>query len=99
MPGSKNFNLKQQREVGGARRDRTADLLRARQALSQLSYGPLTCLFFRRPRCKSRSLGHVCFIHSLVRSICALPTEKNPASAFFRTREVLYELRSDVGFL
>ena len=27
--------------VGGARRDRTADLLRARQALSQLSYGPL----------------------------------------------------------
>ncbi len=27
-------------ESGGARRDRTADLLRARQALSQLSYGP-----------------------------------------------------------
>ncbi len=27
-------------EAGGARRDRTADLLRARQALSQLSYGP-----------------------------------------------------------
>ena len=27
-------------EFGGARRDRTADLLRARQALSQLSYGP-----------------------------------------------------------
>ena len=25
---------------GGAKRDRTADLLRARQALSQLSYGP-----------------------------------------------------------
>jgi|GEM_PF-2168352 hypothetical protein len=27
-------------EIGGARRDRTVDLLRARQALSQLSYGP-----------------------------------------------------------
>jgi hypothetical protein len=27
--------------VGGAKRDRTADLLLARQALSQLSYGPL----------------------------------------------------------
>ncbi len=26
---------------GGARRDRTDDLLRARQALSQLSYGPI----------------------------------------------------------
>ena len=28
------------RLTGGARRDRTADLLRAKQALSQLSYGP-----------------------------------------------------------
>ena len=28
------------REIGGAKQDRTADLLRARQALSQLSYGP-----------------------------------------------------------
>ena len=26
--------------IGGAREDRTPDLLRARQALSQLSYGP-----------------------------------------------------------
>ena len=41
---------------GGAMRDRTADLLRARQALSQLSYGPRinsrlntpnNCLFFQ----------------------------------------------------
>ena len=31
---------------GGAKRDRTADLLRARQALSQLSYGPLSNLSF-----------------------------------------------------
>jgi hypothetical protein len=39
---SKNFSYQQQRNdlIGGARRDRTADLLRARQALSQLSYGP-----------------------------------------------------------
>ena len=29
-----------ERENGGASRDRTDDLLRARQALSQLSYGP-----------------------------------------------------------
>ena len=28
------------RRVGGAREDRTPDLLRAKQALSQLSYGP-----------------------------------------------------------
>ena len=31
---------------GGARRDRTADLLRARQALTQLSYGPFSLVFF-----------------------------------------------------
>ena len=30
---------------GGAKRDRTADLLRARQALSQLSYSPILCLY------------------------------------------------------
>ena len=30
-----------EREFGGARRDRTADLLHAMQALSQLSYGPI----------------------------------------------------------
>jgi hypothetical protein len=29
------------RRSGGARRDRTADLLHAMQALSQLSYGPM----------------------------------------------------------
>ena len=28
-------------EFGGAKQDRTADLLRARQALSQLSYSPI----------------------------------------------------------
>jgi hypothetical protein len=31
--------------VSGARRDRTDDLLRAKQALSQLSYGPRTAEF------------------------------------------------------
>ena len=30
---------------GGAMRDRTADLLDANQALSQLSYGPFTYIF------------------------------------------------------
>ena len=31
---------------GGAKQDRTADLLRARQALSQLSYSPIYACFF-----------------------------------------------------
>src|SRR3984957_14742249 len=36
-------------KFGGARRDRTADLLHAMQALSQLSYGPITrkILYFK----------------------------------------------------
>src|SRR4051794_25541119 len=34
--------LAKRAKAGGARRDRTADLLHAMQALSQLSYGPLS---------------------------------------------------------
>ncbi len=37
----KTYILQGKIESGGAREDRTPDLLRARQALSQLSYGPL----------------------------------------------------------
>ena len=38
--------------TGGARRDRTDDLMLAKHALSQLSYGPLTVRFVRlRLRC------------------------------------------------
>ena len=36
----KPFDLSSKMRFGGAKRDRTADLLRARQALSQLSYSP-----------------------------------------------------------
>ena len=36
-------------ENGGAREDRTPDLLRARQALSQLSYGPKEISHFSFP--------------------------------------------------
>ena len=45
MPGSgfalSTLNRTFAQGVGGAREDRTPDLLRARQALSQLSYGPV----------------------------------------------------------
>ncbi len=39
QPSSRKTN--QQSAIGGARRDRTDDLLNANQALSQLSYGPI----------------------------------------------------------
>ena len=37
---SRRWGRRNRSENGGARRDRTADLLHAMQALSQLSYGP-----------------------------------------------------------
>jgi hypothetical protein len=45
------------KEIGGAKRDRTVDLLRARQALSQLSYSP----FLQRLNLfQSRRCGATC---------------------------------------
>src|SRR5438552_19109725 len=41
LPGLAQPKLAKRAKAGGARRDRTADLLHAMQALSQLSYGPL----------------------------------------------------------
>jgi hypothetical protein len=42
MDGSRRFRRTQRGDpAGGARRDRTDDLLLAKQALSQLSYGPI----------------------------------------------------------
>ena len=68
---------------GGASRDRTDDPLLAKQVLSQLSYGPLTCLFLAMLRCCSsisRSHTGVC---SFLLSSRALPSKKNPASGDF----------------
>ncbi len=39
-----NFQHRIDKKNGGAMRDRTADLLRAKQALSQLSYSPIFIL-------------------------------------------------------
>ena len=50
-------------ELGGARRDRTADLLHAMQALSQLSYGPFrdqesVIRLFLAPDTRCLTAGH-----------------------------------------
>src|SRR6476620_6069796 len=54
LPGPAQPKLAKRAKAGGARRDRTADLLHAMQALSQLSYGPSTCpaRLGRHPGCK-----------------------------------------------
>ncbi len=65
---------------GGARRDRTADLLRARQALSQLSYGPFNLSFSRQPALDlSRAWSHTHMYAPGARAKSALPGGKNPA--------------------
>ena len=57
---------------GGARRDRTADLLRARQALSQLSYGPFLLVFF--VPCGVALVAHsVTYNSTLLRSLRRAP--------------------------
>ena len=86
-PDVQKLCIDQQPKIGGARRDRTADLLRARQALSQLSYGPLTSLFSVWLRCAVRSVGHVPLAHSLLHSRRALPAEKNPASELWQNSD------------
>ena len=50
-------------KYGGAKRDRTADLLRARQALSQLSYSPIQLL--QRPLLP---LNRVHFVRNALRA-------------------------------
>ena len=57
---------------GGARRDRTADLLRARQALSQLSYGPFLLVFFA-PGCVALVVRSVTYISTLPLSLLRAP--------------------------
>ena len=65
-------------------RDRTADLLNANQALSQLSYSPiLACLFKLILRCACRSLSYV---HKYMPSLSlarALSELKNSTSNIF----------------
>ena len=70
-------------EYGGARRDRTDDLLRARQALSQLSYGPVTCLFRSRLRwLLARSVMYI-RVHSLPSLAIRLASNKKSCVTAF----------------
>ena len=52
MPNTKTAGV-----TGGARRDRTADPLLAKQVLSQLSYGPLNQSIDTREKRKERLLS------------------------------------------
>src|SRR5690554_8138099 len=70
------YELFGETETGGAKRDQTADLLRARQALSQLSYGPSTCYFTFMLRCFLHSLGHILQYGSHT-SVCSLAPSEN----------------------
>ena len=74
---------------GGAMRDRTADLFRAREALSQLSYSPVTGLFAAALRCHRRSVSHIGLLCSLLLSSGASISTKNPALPYFKVTAVL----------
>ena len=78
------FQLSKPLKFGGATRDRTADLLRARQALSQLSYNPIwRGLLPVRLRC-CECLGGVTGWCLLTASLLArLAHEQNPSAKPF----------------
>src|SRR5690606_36045514 len=79
------YELCGETETGGAKRGRTADLLRARQALSQLSYGPfLTGLFCCLLRCACYSFSHIQQYAPSFVPARALPSTKNPALKLYR---------------
>src|SRR5690554_7019276 len=59
-------------EIGGAKRDRTADLNTASVALSQLSYGPSTDAYIKDPR----SEEHTSELQSRPHLVCRLLLEK-----------------------
>jgi hypothetical protein len=58
---------------GGARRDRTDDILLAKQALSQLSYGPIFCLAGRTASIMTRLKPSLCLMLTLRRGGKPLP--------------------------
>ena len=65
--------------VGGAKEDRTPDLLRAKQALSQLSYGPQTRYFRVVLRCLYARFRLCTSVHALYRFTAALPNSQIPS--------------------
>ncbi len=76
--------------VGGAEEDRTPDLLRARQALSQLSYGPGVVLFEN------------CRLHaSQVKGVVGLGGFEPPTSPLsgVRSIQLSYRPRSDALYI
>ena len=54
LSGVRSNQLSYRPITGGAMRDRTADLLNANQALSQLSYSPLNLFFLRFPQAQKK---------------------------------------------
>ena len=84
-------------KIGGASRDRTDDPLLAKQVLSQLSYGPLTCLILTMLRCYS-SLGQLhTDVCAFPRSSRALPSENNPASGDNFALSGIYSIQHSLG--
>src|SRR5690606_38339534 len=79
------YELFGETEACAAKGERTADLLRARQALSQLSSGPfLTGLFCCLLRCACHSFSHIQQHASSFVPARALPSTKNPVLKLYR---------------
>ena len=96
------YRIFPQSKVGGAREDRTPDLLRARQALSQLSYGPFL-LGFLPPCCVAlvaRSVTCRCMLPLSLRRAPCLTTKilRKNLSSLFRATGLLAGILFRLGF-
>ena len=98
--GSPSRSWRQPAKAGGARRDRTDDLMLAKHALSQLSYGPVTrrrmlgrlavtvspSLLYRASPGTLRSALRGCATHSRRRSVVGLGRLELPTSRLSSAR-------------
>ena len=70
-PFHSRFSYRSSSVDGGAREDRTPDLLRARQALSQLSYGPNKFRLKAKDQIQTRKTKGYCLSYCAVRFFLA----------------------------
>ena len=84
---AKGFSRTSTDPSGGARRDRTDDLLLAKQALSQLSYGPVRGQRSddRGQKCV-RSASVICHLTSVIRKLVGLGRFELPTSRLSSAR-------------
>ncbi len=83
-------------QYGGARRDRTADPLLAKQVLSQLSYGPLQQWQSSRSPLTLVGLGRVELPTSPLSGVRSNQLSYRPAAGTLRTKQFVVDAHAEI---